>query len=52
MKKEKIMNETETARCSVCRKLFERSLEPERRYISCPVHSFGERELNNKKERE
>lgn len=36
------MEKEETAKCSVCYKLFERSIDPERRYISCPAHSFGE----------
>lgn len=32
----------EIAECSVCGDDFERSVEPERRYVSCPKHSFGE----------
>ena len=34
--------QTETARCSVCKKLFKRSTKLEKRYVSCPAHSFGE----------
>ena len=34
--------ETENAKCEVCRRPFERSTDPDRRYISCPKHSFGE----------
>lgn len=37
----KNMNE-ENAKCRVCGASFERSMEPERRYVSCPAHSFGE----------
>lgn len=32
----------EKANCSVCGKSFERSTDPDKRYISCPAHSFGE----------
>lgn len=48
--------EEETAKCSVCKRLFQREVNnPEGKLVSCPAHSFGEVEevpMTHKKEGE